>query len=98
MPILPNPDTLVMWPHQANVPAAGVYIGLQIQADGTDPEVDLNAILQELIDYLQEWPGRTPGANVTGSLYDVKLYAMTATEMDPVDPPQEDPDPNDISA
>jgi hypothetical protein len=95
MPILPNPDILVMWPHQANVPAPGMSVSVQLQADGSDPELDLNAKLQELIDYLQAWPGRLPGGNVTGSIYDVKLYAMTATELDPVEPPPEDPDPLD---
>lgn len=91
MPTEPNPQTITMWPHQANVPALGMSISIQIQSDGTDPDVDLDAALQDVIDYMQEWPGRRPDGNVTGSVYDVKLYAVTPT--DPIFVPEPEPEP-----
>jgi hypothetical protein len=90
MPTQPNPQPLVMWPHQANVPAEGMSISVQIQSDGTG-EPDLDAVLQDLIDYLQDWPGRHPDANVTGQKYDVLLYAVTPT--DPIQVIQPEPEP-----
>jgi hypothetical protein len=96
MPIQPNPDTLVMWPHQANISAPGLSISVQLQPDGSGTEVDLDAVLQDMIDYLQAWPGKLAGSNATGQVYDVKLYAVTPTNPeDPPPPPVEEPEGNE---
>ena len=94
MPVLPDPQPIEAWPRQVNVSAAGMSIGVQIQSDGsgTATPAELDATLQELIDYLQEWPGKLPGSNVTGSKYDTLLYSVTATNPEVIDPPEEEPE------
>jgi hypothetical protein len=94
MPVEPNPQPIEAWPRQVNVSAPGVSISVQIQNDGSGtatPEA-LDAMLQELIDYLQDWPGKLPGSNVTGSKYDTLLYVVTPTDPEVVDPPEEEPE------
>jgi hypothetical protein len=92
MPVQPDPQPIEAWPRQVNVSAPGVSISVQIQNDGSGtatPEA-LDAMLQDLIDYLQEWPGKLAGSNVTGSKYDTLLYSVTATNPEVVDPPEEE--------
>lgn len=92
MPIEPNPQPLAMWPHQADVPVIGMSVTVQIQSTGEATTEDLDDTLQDLIDYLQEWPGRRPDANVTGSKYGVLLYAVTPTDPIEVVPPEPEPE------
>lgn len=99
MPLEPNPQPIEAWPRQVNVSATGMSISVQIQSDGSGtatPQV-LDATLQELIDYLQDWPGKLVGSNVTGQRYDTLLYAVSPTDPEPLpDPPEDDPNPNDL--
>lgn len=94
MPVLPDPQPIEAWPRQVNVSAPGVSISVQIQDDGSGTATTeaKDAMLQELIDYLQEWPGKLPGSNVTGSKYDTLLYSVTATNPEVIDPPEEEPE------
>jgi hypothetical protein len=99
MPLEPNPQPIEAWPRQVNVSAVGMSISVQIQGDGsgTATPQQLDATLQELIDYLQDWPGKLAGSNVTGNRYDTLLYMVSPTDPEPLpDPPEEDPDPNDL--
>lgn len=92
MPTEPNPTPVTIFPHQANVPAPGMTLTVQIQSDGTDPDADLDGTLQEIVDYLQAWPGRLPGGNATGQKYQSLLYTVTATNPDPVPDPLPEPE------
>lgn len=92
MPTEPNPQPLSIWPHQIDVPAEGMSIGVQIQSNGGATPEQLDATLQDLIDYLQGWPGRVPVSNVTGSKYGVLLYAVTPTDPVVVAPPEPEPE------
>ena len=101
MPIEPNPQTVMAWPHQANVPvpvpqgasSAGMFVTVQVQTDGTATVEALDATLQSLIDHLQTWPGRDPQADVMGQKYDTSLYTVTPTDpIDPPDPPDPEPE------
>lgn len=102
MPVEPDPQSVAAWPHQINVPTpdgSGMYVSLSIQSDGTATPEAMDAALQDLVDYLQAWSGRRVDANVTGLKYDTLLYTISPTNPIPLpDPPEEDPDPNDISA
>jgi hypothetical protein len=95
MPVEPNPQPIEAWPRQVNISAPGVSISVQIQNDGSGtatPEA-LDAMLQDLIDFLQDWPGKIPGSNVTGSKYDTLLYLVSPTDPEPLpDPPEEEPE------
>lgn len=95
MPIEPNPQTVMAWPNQVNIPTDDprFFLSLQIQTDGTPTEAEADAMLQSLIDHLQEWPGRHDQANVTGSRYQSLLYLVTPTN--PIPPP---PDPEEPPA
>jgi hypothetical protein len=86
------PNAVNLFPAQINVPHLHLYIGMNVQSDGT-PEGDaaLGAVLQELIDLLQTWPGRL--ADVTGQLYGATLASVTPTDPDPLpDPPEPEPE------
>lgn len=94
MPIEPNPTPVMAWPNQVNIPPgdARFFLSLQIQTDGTPTEAEADAVLQSLIDHLQEWTGRHPEANVTGSRYQSLLYLVTPTNpIPPPDPPEDPP-------
>jgi hypothetical protein len=95
VPVEPNPQPIDAWPRQVNISAPGMSIGVQIQSDGsgTATAADLDDALQSLIDFLQEWPGKIPGSNVTGSKYDTLLYLVSPTNPEPPpDPPVEEPE------
>jgi hypothetical protein len=79
-----------LFPAQLTVPTAnGLMIGMQIQSDGTATPETLNAAVLDLVDYLQVWPGRAPGGDVTAQIYEVALVAATPTNPDPLpDPPE----------
>ena len=78
-----------MFPAQINVPTAnGLFVSAQVQSDGTAEADAVQVALLSLVDYLQAWPGRHPGADVTGQFYDVTLYPATPTNPVPLpDPP-----------
>jgi hypothetical protein len=83
---LGTPQPIVIFPAQINVPAGPLFITVQLQSDGT-PEGNalLESTPQELIDYLQEWPGRQ--GDVTGQVYDTSLVPISPTNPDFVTPP-----------
>ena len=83
---LGTPQPIVIFPAQINVPAGHLFITVQLQSDGT-PEGNalLESTPQELIDYLQEWPGRQ--GDVTGQVYDPSLVPISPTNPDFVQPP-----------
>lgn len=85
MPVQPDPQPISAWPHQANIPTEGMFVTVQIQSDGTTPIEEMDATLQSLIDFLQDWPGKLPNSDVTGSKYDTLLYTITPTN--PINPP-----------
>jgi hypothetical protein len=93
MPIEPNPQPVTAWPNQVNIPPEDprFFLSLQVHTDGTPSEAEADAMLQSLIDHLQEWPGRNPLANVTGSRYQSLLYLVTPTNPIPLPPGPEDP-------
>jgi hypothetical protein len=83
MPIQPDPQSVIAWPHQANVPMqddAHMFVSVQIQSDGQAAPEEMDAVLQSLVDHLQAWPGRRPDGNVTGNKYDTLLYTVTPTD------------------
>lgn len=91
MPINPVPQHVPAYPYQINIPADddGYFITIQIQGDGTPTTPQLDAMTQNLIDYMQEWPGRDPQANVTGIKYDLQYFDVQPT--DPIAPPPPPP-------
>lgn len=95
MPVEPNPQPVMIMPHQVSVPMtpeSGAWVSVQIQNNGATPEA-MDAMLQSLIDHLQEWPGKDPNANVTGSKYETLLVSVTPTDPVPVpDPPVPEPE------
>lgn len=100
MPIEPNPQPFAAWPHSANVAmpdGSGMSVQVSLQSDGTAAPGAMDATLQDLVDYLQAWPGKAPGTNVTGQKYDTLIYTISPTDPEaPPEPPEEDPDPNDL--
>jgi hypothetical protein len=97
MPIDQVPQLVPMMPHQVNVPlpdGAGMFVSVSIQTDGTATPEAMDTALQELVDYLQEWPGRRVDANVTGTKYDTLMYGVQPTNpIPPPDGPEPEPDP-----
>lgn len=91
MPIQPNPQPIQGWPNQVIIPVpdgTGLYLALQVQStDGTAEDEDVEAMLQNLVDYLQAWPGRHPGQDVTAQKYETWLYTVTPTNPIPPPPP-----------
>lgn len=87
---LGTPQPIVLFPAQVSIPVDHLFVGIQIQSDGT-PEGNalLETIPQELIDFLQGWPGRS--GNVTGQVYDTSLIPITATNPDFVPDPEPPP-------
>jgi hypothetical protein len=80
-----------VFPAQLSVPTTnGLFISAQVQSDGTATDEVVEGTLQSLIDHLQTWPGRDPGANVTGQVYSVLLFPATPTN--PIPPPPPPPD------
>lgn len=87
---LGTPQPITIFPAQINVPMTHLFVGVQIQSDGTEEgNAQLVSTTQELIDFLQGWPGRI--GNVTGQVYDTSLIPIQATDMDV--PPDPDPEP-----
>lgn len=88
---LGTPQPIVIFPAQVNIPMDHLFIGIQIQSDGT-PEGNalLETVPQELIDFLQGWTGRS--GNITGQVYDTSLIPITPTNPDFVPPPEEEPE------
>lgn len=78
-----------VYPAQINVPVdEGLFITVQIQGDGSpEAAARIEPTQQDLIDYLQDWPGKLNRSDVTGSFYDVELYLVNPTHMTPGDPP-----------
>jgi len=101
MPISPDGQVVPMMPHQINVPVpdgSGFSVTVMVQSDGSvsDNGPAMDAALVDLIDYLQEWPGRHPSANVTGQKSEYRVWSATPTNPVVVDPPEEEPeDPGD---
>lgn len=96
-----EPQSVQMFPAQINVPAEDphLFISVSIQTDGQAAEGAVEAATQEIVDLFQAWPGRLQVADVTGQLYGVELSGVTPTNpVPPPDPPEEDPDPNDLVA
>jgi len=93
MPIQPDPQAITAWPNQVNIPSQDprFFLSLQVQTDGTPTETESDAVLQSLIDHLQEWPGRLEVGDVTGSRYQTWLYLVTPTNPNPPPDPPEDP-------
>ncbi len=101
MPTDPKSQIVAIMPRQVQIPTAtGMFISLQIQGDGTPTEDDMDATLQSLVDFLQEWPGRHPQLNVTGQNYQTRLFTVWPENALPRDdsgeptedvPPAEDP-------
>ena len=101
MPIDGDPQSVNGWPNQVNIPAAapGFFLSIQVQTDGTPDLAAQDALLQDLIDYLQDWPGRDPNLNVTGSRYQTQLWNVLPTNpIPPPPPPVEEPDLGDAVA
>ncbi len=100
MPVEPNPQPIEAWPRQINVPFPGLSITIQVQGDGsgTVTPQETDEMLQDLIDYLQEWPDKMAGADVTGGRYDTLLYLISPTNPVPPPPPPEPEPENDIQA
>lgn len=95
MPIEPDPQQIMAWPNQVNIPTEDprFFLALQVQTDGTPTEAEADAMLQSLIDHLQDWPGRHPLADVTGSRYQTLLYLVSPTNpIPPQDPPEPEPE------
>lgn len=96
MPIDQNGTLVPMMPHQVNVPVpdgSGFQISVQIMSDGTPgTEAAMDATLQDLVDYLQAWPGRRPDANVTGQKSEYRVFSATPTNPVVIDPPEEEPE------
>lgn len=93
MPIDDNPTVIPMLPHQISVPVDNdlVFITVMVQNGGQATMGELDGLLMSLIDYLQEWPGRQPDANVLGQKYVMSLYPASPTNPIPPPPPPEDP-------
>jgi hypothetical protein len=94
MPVQPDPQAIQGWPNQVNIPTQDqrFFLSIQVQTDGTPSQEDQDQFLQELIDYFQEWPGRHPNLDVTGSRYQSWLYLVTPTNpIPPPPPPEEEP-------
>jgi len=91
---LGEPQPVQLFPAQITIPTAtGLMIGMQVQSDGTATPVELNAAVLDLVDYLQAWPGKHPGGDVTAQIYEVSLVAATPTNpVPPPDPPVDPPE------
>lgn len=89
---LGTPQPIVIFPAQVNIPADNLFMSIQIQSDGTpEGNAKLATVPQELIDFLQGWPGRS--GNITGQVYDTSLIPITPTVPDFVPDPEPEPDP-----
>lgn len=90
MPELPDPQPVMIMPHQINVPMtqeSGAWVSVQVQNGGATEQA-MDAMLQSLIDHLQTWPGKDPNADVTGSKYETLLVQVAPTNPVPTpDPP-----------
>lgn len=91
MPTDSNSQIVALMPRQVQIPTDnGMFISLQIQGDGTPTEDALDATLQSLVDFLQEWPGRHPLQDVQGQNYQTRLFFVRpANPIIPVDEPTE---------
>jgi hypothetical protein len=79
MPVQPNPQPIDAWPRQANIPATGMFVTVQLQNDGSSTAEQMDAALQSVIDHLQSWPGKLTDSDVTGQIYQTLLYGVTPT-------------------
>jgi hypothetical protein len=87
MPYSENVQNVIVFPLQVNVPLPnGSNVTVQVYDDGTNPEGWGDQILQDLVDYLQAWPGRGIGGDATGTKYVTGLYTMIPTHSD--NPPE----------
>lgn len=86
MPISPDAQHIAAYPYQMQVPTANenVTVMLIIQSDGSAQTADMDVLFMDLMNYLQEWPGRTPGQDVMGNTYDLLLYLAHPDNPDPV--------------
>jgi hypothetical protein len=83
---LGTPQPITIFPAQINVPMDHLFVNISLQSDGTpEGNAALNQTTQELIDFLQGWPGRI--GNVTGQIYDTSLVPISPTDPDLADPP-----------
>lgn len=97
MPINPVPDVVVgMMPINIVLPTTqelGLSIGVSVYQDpaqgATEEQVD--NVVQSLVDHLQEWEGKRPGADVTASKYEVKVYHVGPTDPEPTPDPEPEP-------
>lgn len=91
MPVTGDPQPITILPAQINlVPEQpGFFISLQLQTDGTVSQQIQDEVQQSLIDWLQEWPGRSTVADVTGNRYQTLLYSVGPTNPIYVPPPPE---------
>lgn len=67
------------YPYQINIPTAipGVFAYAIVQAQTVEfSEQDLDDTLESLVDHLQNWPGRHPDQNVTGTKFDLNYYQV----------------------
>ena len=86
---LGTPQPIVIFPAQVNVPHETLFISIQIQSNGSpEGNAALETVPQELIDFLQGWPGRL--GDVTGQVYDTSLIPISPTDPDFVPPPEEE--------
>lgn len=88
MPYFDEPQVVHAFTHQATLVAADTLMTISTSFfdDGTYPEGYADNLLLELMDLLQTWSGRSPGTNVTGQRYDVRMYGAVPTNLDPVPP------------
>lgn len=96
MPISPDPEVINGQPYVISVPmpdGSGMFVGATVQNDGTATTEAMDGTLQSLIDHLQAWPGKNPGADVNGQKYSMVFYPATPTFPVPLpDPPDPEPE------
>lgn len=87
---LGTPQPITIFPAQINIPMDHLFVGVQLQSDGT-PEGNalLETVPQELIDFLQGYPGRI--GDVTGQVYDTSLIPISPTNPDFTPDPEQPP-------
>jgi hypothetical protein len=89
MPRNGDPQQVNVFPAQINIPVdPGLFITVQIQGDGSpEAAARIEPTQQDLIDYLQDWPGKLDRSDITGSFYECDLFLVNPTHMVPGDPP-----------
>lgn len=94
MPIDEVGTITAVMPYMINVPVQpgiGYFISVSIQSDGTPMTPAIveatDEVFQDLMDYLQEWPGRYPGTDVNGQKPRFELFSAYVSN------PEDQPDP-----